>query len=309
MPSNLLAALLAAPAVGRGGVAVSAFPAPPTAAARRRPACTGLQAIERLHAPRDGAAGAAGRVYSLADIDRVTRTVADDEWAGLGSVIADCMLETVLDIGDAVLQKMSFVDEITLTNRIAAEVSNAVEKTLQNIRAQEHASFDVGHDLPGELVASLRALLRHELSVLAGVDDEDGSALDGYSAQLSLIAESAVHDAVEEYCGLADSRAPFFSLAHEMENRIRDRRRELLVRHSRGYEGLSDIEDDIRESRRRWTRSELGGGAARSFELGVVTTKLGNGHSREMERKEAVARQRSGLWKALTQDLDGVLMP
>lgn len=37
------------------------------------------------------------------------------------------MLETVLDIGDAVLQKMSFVDEITLTNRIAAEVSNAVE--------------------------------------------------------------------------------------------------------------------------------------------------------------------------------------
>jgi len=133
VPSNLLAALLAAPAVGRGGVAVSAFLAPPTAAertprpARRRPACTGLQAIERLHAPRDGAAGAAGRVYSLADIDRVTRTVADDEWAGLGSVIADCMLETVLDIGDAVLQKMSFVDEITLTNRIAAEVSNAVE--------------------------------------------------------------------------------------------------------------------------------------------------------------------------------------
>ena len=44
-----------------------------------------------------------------------------------GSVIADCMLEVVLDIGDAVLQKMSFVDEVTLTNRIADEVSNAVE--------------------------------------------------------------------------------------------------------------------------------------------------------------------------------------
>ena len=108
---------------------------------------------------------------------------------------------------------------------------------------------------------------------------------------------------------MADSRAPFFSLAHEMENRIRDRRRELLVKHSRGYEGISDIEEDIRESRRRWTRSELGGGAARNFELGVVTTKLGNEHSREKDREAAAARQRSGLWKALFQDLDGVLMP
>ena len=44
-----------------------------------------------------------------------------------GSVIADCLLETILDIGDAVLQRMSFVDEVTLTNRIADEVSNAVE--------------------------------------------------------------------------------------------------------------------------------------------------------------------------------------
>ena len=182
------------------------------------------------------------------------------------------------------------------------------------MRAQPpHGPFDVGHDLPRDLVASLRTLLRHELSVLAGADDGGGdgpaSALDGCSDQLSLIAESAVRDAVEGYCGLSDSRAPFFSLAHEMEGRVRDRRRELLVRHSRGYEGLSDIEEDIRESRRRWIRSEMGGGAARNFELGEVTTKLGNEHSHEKERRAAVARQRSGLWKALFQDLDGVLMP
>ena len=89
MPSNLLTALLAATAGGGGG-AVSAFLAPsagrtPRADLISRPS-TGLRAIERLHAPQDGAAGPAEHVYSLSDIDRVTRTVADDEWAALVSL-------------------------------------------------------------------------------------------------------------------------------------------------------------------------------------------------------------------------------
>ena len=87
MPSNLLTltALLAASA-GGGGVA-SAFKTPPAAAARRTPRTvrTELPAVERLHAPPDAAAGPAEHVYSLTDIDRVTRTVADDEWAALVS--------------------------------------------------------------------------------------------------------------------------------------------------------------------------------------------------------------------------------
>ena len=92
MPSNLLTALLAATAAGGGGVAVSAFLSPSSAARRtpladrHRPTSTVLAASERLHAPQDGAAGPAEHVYSLSDIDRVTRTVADDEWAALVSL-------------------------------------------------------------------------------------------------------------------------------------------------------------------------------------------------------------------------------
>ena len=115
-------------------------------------------------------------------------------------------------------------------------------------------------------------------------------------------------DAIESYCNIQNVNAPFFDLSTEMEHRIRDRRRELLLKHSRGYESLRDIEEDIRDSRGAWIRDVLGNRAARSYEFGEVTTKAGNARGHEVERRERVDR-RSGILSALFQDLDGVLMP
>ena len=66
-------------------------------------------------------------VYTLRDIDVVTRRVADDEWTGLGSAVAESMFETILEVGDEALARRGWVERTSLTERIAEEVSSAVE--------------------------------------------------------------------------------------------------------------------------------------------------------------------------------------
>lgn len=104
-------------------------------------------------------------------------------------------------------------------------------------------------------------------------------------------------DAVQSYCGM-DVNAPFFNLSSEMEHRVRDRRKELLVKHSKGYEGVRDVEEDVENSRLRWLRNVLGGRAARNYEFGEVTTKVGNEHSHRKERR-AMEGRRDSIWNAL----------
>eukprot|EP01083_Nonionella_stella_P070543 188791_1 len=60
---------------------------------------TMLAAMERLHDPSTNSYGRAEHIYSLRDIDAITRTIADDEWTALGSAIAEAMYETILDVG------------------------------------------------------------------------------------------------------------------------------------------------------------------------------------------------------------------
>jgi len=86
-------------------------------------------AMERLHDPSTNAFQVE-HVYSLRDIDRITQKITDDEWSALGSVIAETMLETILDVGDDALKQRGWVERMSLTNRIAEEVSRVVEKTL-----------------------------------------------------------------------------------------------------------------------------------------------------------------------------------
>lgn len=266
-----------------------------------------LAAMERLHDPSTNSYGRAEHIYSLRDIDAITRTIGDDEWTALGSAIAEAMYETILDVGDDALGQRGWVERMSVTNRIAEEVSKSVEKTLSKIRSQPNGSFDQGpHPLPEELLSSLHALLRHELGTIIGLDD--GTAFDYNGRDLSLIVLSSVSDAIESYCDVSNINAPFFNLSVEMEHRIRDRRRELLVKHSKGYENVKDVVEDIEQSRKGWMRQALGNKAAANYEFGEVTTKAGNEHSHEKEKKARENRQ-SSVFNALFQDLNGVLMP
>lgn len=291
------------------GTASSFSPAshPARPAARATPAARLLGAMERLHDP--AARGpAAERVYSLRDIDRITREIAEDEWTALGSAIAESMYETILDVGDGALRRRGWVDRMSLTNGIAEDVASAVEASLRKIRSQPTNAFEQGpHSLPEELLTSLHALLRRELGTIAGLRDES-SSFDYNGRKLSLIVLSSVSDAIESYCGITNIDAPFFNLVNEMEHRIRFRRRELLVKHSKGYESVSNVKEDIEKGREDWVREVLGNRAARNYEHGEVTTKAGNGHSHEKERRARRGRQFQIL-NALFQDLDGVLMP
>lgn len=122
---------------------------------------------------------------------------------------------------------------------------------------------------------------------------------------LSIVVVAAATDAIEKYCDVADVHAPFFSLTSEMESRVRGRRRELLLKHARGFESVKDVAEDVRTSRREWARTALGeggGGGARAAavgdsvaEWGEVTTRAGNErcHRRERRvrdnRREAIA--------------------
>eukprot|EP01083_Nonionella_stella_P144386 450733_1 len=93
-----------------------------------------FSAMERLHDPSTNAYGRVEHVYSLSEIDRITQKITDDEWAALGSVIAETMLETILEVGDDVLTQRGWVERMSVTNKIAEEVSTGVKKALYQIR-------------------------------------------------------------------------------------------------------------------------------------------------------------------------------
>ena len=107
---------------------------------------------------------------------------------------------------------------------------------------------------------------------------------------LSLLVLSSVTDAIESYCGITNINAPFFGLGQEMDHRIRDRRRDLLLKHAKGYESVQDINQDIEASRKEWLREVLGHKAARNFHSGEVTTKNGNLHIHQEERQKKEKR-------------------
>src|SRR5210317_1392013 len=107
-------------------------------------------------------------------------------------------------------------------------------------------------------------------------------------------------EAIESYCGITNINAPFFNLSTEMEHRVRDRRRELLLKHSRGYESVKDVMKDIEESRMEWMNKNLGNQATKNYEFGEVTTKFGNEHSHEKEQRMRKVR-RTSILNALFQ--------
>ena len=98
-----------------------------------------------------------------------------------------------------------------------------------------------------------------------------------------------------------------------MDNRVRNRRRELLLKHSAGYESVQDVLD-IETSRLQWMKDTLGSKSCQNYEFGEVTTKAGNAHSHLKEKKIRDERSRSSILNAfilnaLFIDFDSVLMP
>ena len=84
-------------------------------------------AMERLHNPSSNAFGSLEHIFSLQEIDAITQKIADDEWMALGSVMAETLLETILDVGEDALNQRGWVERMSVTNRIAEEVSSAIE--------------------------------------------------------------------------------------------------------------------------------------------------------------------------------------
>ena len=276
-----------------------------------------FSAMERLHDTSTNAFGPIEHVYSHNDIDYVTRKIAEDEWMALGTAIAEAMYEMILDVSDEALHEMGFVERMTVTNKIAEDVTRAVEvskdspsinimhasrcstsirpkqKTLNKLRVQPHHQGP--HPLPEELLSSLHILLRHELAEITGTKTFNYSGHD-----LSLLVLSSVSEAIESYCGISNIDAPFFGLNQEVNHRIRSRRRVLLLKHAKGYESVKDIERDIETSRKVWVRDVLGNKAANNFHFGEVTTRGGNRHTHQEEdqKKEKRARLLSSLLSA-----------
>jgi len=123
---------------------------------------------------------------------------------------------------------------------------------------------------------------------------------------LSLLVVSTVGEAIESYLGLTNVDAPFFSLLKEMNHRVCIRRKEMLVKHSKGYENMSDVERDIKDSRKTWVRINMGRKAASNYHFGEITTKVNKYSVSDNEEKRGGM---PSLWNALIQDLDGVVMP
>ena len=98
-----------------------------------QPSTTALfSAMERLHDKSTNAFGRIEHVYSLNDIDDITRKIAEDEWmAGLGTAIAEAMYEMILDVSDEAMHEMGFVERMSVTNKIADDVTSAVEVSSQ----------------------------------------------------------------------------------------------------------------------------------------------------------------------------------
>jgi len=252
--------------------------------------------MERLHNPSTNSVfGSLEHIFSLKEIDTITQKIADDEWTALGSVMAESMLEMILEVGENALNQRGWVERMSVINRIAEEVSSAVEKSIYRIRSQPSrgTTFDQEpHHLPDELLSSMQTLLRHELNTLIGgsldssSDNTAPTASFQYNARdLSILVISSLSEAIESYCSITNIHAPFFNLVNVMEDKIRSRRRELLVKHCRGYETVDDIVRDIENSRMHWLRDVLGKRAAKNYEFGEVTTKVGNEHSHEKERR------------------------
>ena len=89
-----------------------------------------FNAMERLHKPATNAFGTMEHIYTLHDIDEITRKIANDEWMALGSTIAEAMLETILDVSGDVLKRMRKDERVKITERIGEEISRAVEVCL-----------------------------------------------------------------------------------------------------------------------------------------------------------------------------------
>jgi hypothetical protein len=165
------------------------------------------------------------------------------------------------------------------------------QKAVNKLRAQP--IHQGPHPLPEELLSSLHRLLRQELATITGMETFNYSGHD-----LSLLVLSSVSEAIESYCGITNIDAPFFGLSQEMNHRIRSRRRELLLKHAKGYESVKDIERDVETSRKVWVRDVLGNKAAKNFHFGEVTTKAGNRHTHqeEKQKKEKRAKLLSSLF-------------
>jgi hypothetical protein len=86
--------------------------------------------MERLHDPSTNAYGRIEHVYSLREIGIITDKIRNDEWSALGSIIAENLLETILDVGDVALNRRGWVERTSITNAIAEGISSAVEVSL-----------------------------------------------------------------------------------------------------------------------------------------------------------------------------------
>jgi len=254
--------------------------------------------MERLHDPSTNAFGPLEHLYSLAEIDEITHKIEDDEWTALGSAIAEAMLEMILDVGSGALKRMGWVERMSITNKVAEDVSKTVTKSLYTIRFQPLTSDQGHHRIPDELLSPLYKLLRQELRKISGDESFECS-----SQNLSLLVVSCVGEAIETYLGITNVDAPFFCLSKEMEHRVSNRRKELLMKHAKGYESVKDVEKDIQDTRKNWVRVKLGKKAAVDYHFGEITTKVGNG--KIADKKKVFP----SLWNALIQDLDGVLIP
>lgn len=167
------------------------------------------------------------------------------------------------------------------------------QKLVKKMRSSAQTLHQGGRQpLPEELLSSLHTLLRNELATVTGNNDFDYTGHD-----LSLLVLSCVSDAIESYCGITNINAPFFGLDQEVQHRIQSRRRELLLKHNKGYESVKDIEREIENSRKVWVRDVLGSKAAKNYHFGEVTTKAGNKHTHrdEEKKKEEQARLLSNL--------------
>jgi hypothetical protein len=105
-----------------------------------------FSAMERLHNPSTNAFGPLEHIYSLAEIDDITHKIQDDEWMALGSAIAESMLEMILDVGSGPLKRMGWVEKMSITNRIAENVSKTVKVSNFSVKhylCYEHVSSDL----------------------------------------------------------------------------------------------------------------------------------------------------------------------
>ena len=105
----------------------------------KKPTTLLFSAMERLHDTSTNAFGPIEHVYSLSDIDYISRKIAEDEWMALGTAIAEAMYEMILDVGDEALHEMGFVERMSVTDKIAEDVTSAVEVSEVCMLCTRHA--------------------------------------------------------------------------------------------------------------------------------------------------------------------------